>query len=92
MMLEALALFVTAVRLRLKRGKPPCRWETQGIMLDGGIIEACDRCTRVRVYMVDRDGSPLGIAELNRLPDEDVGDAILRVYREQNGNDSEGLT
>jgi hypothetical protein len=89
-MIELIALAAILVALFSKRRRTQCPWRLEGISLDGNVIEVCDRCTRVRVYMIDRDGSPLGIAEINRIEGETAGEAILRVYREQNGDDIGG--
>lgn len=88
-MIELIATAAILAAHLIRRRKAGCLWRLEGIALDGNIIEVCDRCTRVRVYMIDRDGAPLGIAEINRLEGETAGEAILRVYREQNGDDIE---
>ena len=83
----AIALTVTLLTIAyLLKAKPKvCAFRPEGVMLDGSLIEVCDQCTRVRVYIIGRDGDPVEIVELDRLEGESAGDAILRVYREQHG-------
>lgn len=58
-----------------------CSFEVKGIMRDGSVIEYCPKCTRVRLYIIDIDGEPVDLVEINRAPGEDVGDAILRAHQ-----------
>lgn len=82
------AVLVATLRSRLNhraalREPHECLFETVGIMRDGSVIEHCPGCTRVHIYMITPDGEPLGIFEIQREPDEEVGDAILRAYGEK---------
>lgn len=82
------AVMVAALRHRMTRPRKPqvgaheCAFETKGIMRDGSVIEYCPGCTRVHVYIIDLDGEPVDIVEIERMAGEEVGDAILRVYRD----------
>lgn len=82
---ELIALILICVSLLPKRSLSD-HWRVVGIGLDGCIIEECSTCTRVRVFMIDRDGEPLGIVEIEKSVDESAEHALLRVYREQNGD------
>lgn len=61
-----------------------CDFEVIGIMRDGSIIESCGSCTRVHIYVVSLDGEPESLIEIHRHRGELAGDAILRLYEEQN--------
>ena len=83
---ELIAISLVLVSLLIRRDQPE-RWRVVGIALDGSVIEECSSRTRVRVYMIDRDGDPCGIAEISKRPSESVEEAILRVHQEQNEDD-----
>jgi hypothetical protein len=86
------ALIVAAVALYMLRGGTrSCTYRLEGVMLDGSVIEVCESCPRVRVYIIDRDGEPAEIVELERVDGESAGEAILRVYRAQHGELDECL-
>jgi hypothetical protein len=90
-MLVVASIVITALAWYLRRpAKSVCSFRLEGVMLDGSVIEVCDKCTRVRVYIVNRDGEPSSIVEMDRLKGESAGDAILRVYREQHGGIDNG--
>ena len=80
---ELIALSLVLVSLLIKRDQPE-RWRVVGIGLGGSVIEECSSRTRVRVYMIDRDGDPCGIAEIPKRASESVEEAILRAYQDQN--------
>lgn len=61
-----------------------CDFELIGIMRDGSLIESCGSCTRVHIYKVSLDGEAENLIEIHRRRGELAGDAILRVYKEQN--------
>jgi len=63
-----------------------CSWQVDGIGIDGSVFEVCTKCTRVRVYLVDRDGEPLSIYEFDKLDSsESTEDAVLREYKNNAG-------
>lgn len=85
-MIEFIAL--VALSLRLSLNKPVHRhvWVLDGIGIDGSVFEVCQTCTRVRVYLVDRDGDPVGIYEFDKTDmGESTSDAVLREYESQEG-------
>jgi hypothetical protein len=82
---------IIALAVYLLRGDHRCAFKTEGIMLDGSIIEACPKCTRVRVFLIDLDGQPVDLVEINRLKGESVGECMLRHHKDaQENNEASG--
>lgn len=79
---SALKAFLKAIKRRFFASKH--KWRIDGIGLDGSVFEVCESCTRVRIYLVDRDGEPISLREIDRLSkDETAEQAVLRVFRSQ---------
>ena len=84
-LLATLLLLIKGLKRRPVRHKH--KWRVDGIGIDGSVFEVCELCTRVRVYLVDRNGEPLGICEIDRINEEESAEnAIMRVYRNQSAD------
>lgn len=89
--LATIILLIFALAVYLLRSEHKCFFRTEGIMLDGSIIEACPKCTRVRVFLIDLDGQPVDLVEINRLKGESVGECMLRHHKDaQENNEASG--